>query len=150
MFLPFPVKLLRIGLLLVVLLPLATSSCSGGKDRKNLLPVALEEFNAAVRWKQYRTAARFVAPDVSQKLVRRIRDTSQNLKFVEVELVDQVLAPDGKSAACLVQFVWYSDNDLTVRKGRELQEWRVVDKRWLLFRQLPPVDKKATKSPFVE
>ena len=128
---------------------LSTFSCSGGKDRKHRLPVALEEFNAAIRWKQYRTAARFVAPEVSLKLVRRIRKTSKELQFVEVELVDQTMAPDGKSAACLVQFSWYSASDLTVRKGQELQEWREVDKRWLLFRQRPPADKKATKSPFV-
>ncbi len=149
MFLPLPNKLIRAILFFSFMLPSALS-CSAGKDRKNLLPVALEEFNASIRWKQYRTAARFVAPEVSQKLVRRIRKTSKDLKFVEVELVDQTIAPDGKSAACLVQFAWYSDNDLTLRKGQELQEWRAVDKRWLLFRQLPPVDKKAPKSPFVE
>ena len=149
MFLPLPIKLVRILLVFLLLLTSALS-CSGGKDRKHLLPVALEEFNAAIRWKQYRTAARFVVPDVSLKLVRRLRTTSKDLEFVEVELVDQTIAPDGKSAACLVQFAWYSASDLTVKKGLELQEWRVVDERWLLFRQLPPADKKATKSPFVE
>jgi len=148
MFLPLPVKVVRLSLLVLLLLPSAVS-CTGGKDRKHRLPVALEEFNAAIRWKQYRTAARFVAPEVSQKLIRRIRKTSKELQFVEVELVDQTMAPDGKSAACLVEFAWYDAKDLTVRKGQELQEWRVVDKRWLLFRQRPPGDKKATKSPFV-
>lgn len=140
------VTLVAVGLAAIV----AAAGCSANEDRSKSLAYSLKDYNESVRWKQFRTAATFVDPAISAKMMRKLRKATTRLDMTDVELVEMNVSPDGASAICLVQFSWYEADNLTLRKGFELQDWLKVDKRWLLMRNYASDDPNEPATPFAE
>lgn len=140
---------MKSSLSLVYLLIPCLLSCSHPNEKRNLFPLALEEFNAALVWKNFSVAMSYLGTADPRSEVSHLRRQSEKVRIVEVEPLETRVAADGDSATALVRFTWYEEADLTVRKGAELQEWKRVNGVWLIIgRKLPP-DEDLAPSPFL-
>jgi hypothetical protein len=136
-----------------LLLPaiLALVACSSAVNDKNkVLPIALEEFNAALVWKNFGVAAEFLPPEAVHEGIARLRKRSGKLNIVDVEPLETRVALDGNSAAALIRFSWYEERDLTVRKGVERQRWERHKGSWRMVSQEAVDDPSQEPSPFVD
>lgn len=138
------------GALALLLLVVSAAACSPNQDRSKNLAFSLKDYNEAVRWKQFRTAVKFVDPVAASKIARKLRKATMRIDLTDVELVDMDVAPDGNSATCLVQFSWFETGNLTVRTGYEVQDWHKISDRWLMTRHYVSEDKDEPPSPFVK
>lgn len=126
-------------------------ACSNSIEKSKLLPLAVEDFNAALLWKNFPVAVGYVGGRDSATTAKRIRKVGSKLNIVEVEPVGTRVAPDGQSAVCVVKFSWHTERDLTVRKGIEEQHWKLLDGRWHIIEQRAPEknEEEGGLSPFV-
>jgi hypothetical protein len=135
---------------LLMLLPaLLVGACSSSNDRGKLLPMALDEFNAALVWKNYAMARYYLEPADASREISHLRKRGDKLRIVEVEPLETRLGPDGTSAAVLIRFSWYEEADLTVQKGVELQEWKRVGGQWRMVGRKASEDRSFSPSPFL-
>jgi len=136
--------------ILIIAVSAGWLACSNSIEKSKILPMAVEDFNAALVWKNVPVAASYVGGSDAAETMARIRKVSAKLKVVEVEPVETRMAPDGKSAICVVKFSWHTERDLTIRRGIEEQHWKLVDGRWRMLEQnAPEDDEESDPSPFV-
>ncbi len=134
----------------LLLLPaILVCACSSANDRGKLLPVALEEFNAALVWKNYATARFYLETADASREISHLRKRSDKLRIVEVEPLETHLGPKGASASVLIRFSWYEEADLTVQKGVEWQEWKRVGGQWRMVGRKACEDTSFSPSPFL-
>jgi len=124
--------------------------CSAGESaRRKDLPYALDEFNAALRWKHMPAAMRWVEPQAVPEISRGLSALPEDVEIVDVELGAVRPSADGLSAECVVKYSWYRQRDTTLQSGFEIQGWRDTGEGWTLMYRIPPADPKLPRSPFV-
>ncbi len=134
---------------LVLLLVTALLACSHPNEKRNVFPLALKEYNAALVWKNFNVAFSYLDYPDSRGEAARLRRRSEKVRIVEVEPLESAIAADGDSATALIRFSWYEEADLTVRKGAELQEWKRIDGQWRMSGRKVPKDDSLDPSPFM-
>ena len=144
-----PVPGISVVAILLALLGAVSCSSSADPKRKNL-PLALIEYNQALRWGNLEVARSYLAPDYASKVGLKLRAVTGRVKISEVEMVDLQAEPDGERAVALVEFTWVETGSFTVKKGMELQSWKRIGNRWFLWQQTAPEDLKIPPSPFVD
>ncbi len=136
---------LIIGLLLLSTL----FACSHPNEKRNVFPLALQEYNTALLWKNFNVAFSYLDYEDARGEAARLRRRSEELRVVEVEPLETNLSPDGETATALVRFSWYEENDLTVQKGSELQQWKRIKGEWRMAGREPSKDESLDPSPFL-
>lgn len=140
---------MRFSLCCIVLLTIGPLACSHPNEKRNLFPLALEEFNTALVWKNYTVAASYLDFADARGEVARLRRRSEKVRIVEVEPLESRVAADGDTATALIRFSWYGEADLTVHNGVELQTWKRVNGEWRMNGRKRALDKSLEPSPFL-
>lgn len=124
---------------LALLLALAVSACAHSKksNLETLKPV-VESFHKSIRWRDYRTAARFIVPERREdfeRARRQLRD-EEDLSVTDYELEDVTLSEDGMRATVISRVQWMRLPSASAKTATVTSEFVFRDGTWLLERQL--------------
>ena len=125
---------------LLLLLSTLSGACSHTQDkavRVESLRTVVEGFHQRVRWKDYRTAARFIVPERRQDFERARRELNdeRDLSITDYEVEDVSLSEDGLRATITSRFQWMRLPSVTEQSATVISEFVWREGGWLLERQ---------------
>lgn len=138
----FDASLVAVKRLLVPLLALMAllSACAHTRTSSSateaLRPV-VEGFHKRVRWRDYASAAHYLAPErreAFEKARRELRD-DKDLSVTDFELEEVKIAPDTKTAEVRSRISWVRLPSVTEESEQVVSDFAYRDGRWLLVRQ---------------
>jgi hypothetical protein len=132
----FPaVKRLSALFLVLVLGACATTS---KKSSLEALKTTVESFHQVIRWRDYRSAARFIVPERREDFQRaRIKlHDDQDLTVTDYEIEDVKLSEDGQRATVQSRIQWMRLPSASARTALVTSEFVQRNGAWLLERQL--------------
>ncbi|MDY0041879.1 MAG: hypothetical protein RBS57_16320 [Desulforhabdus sp.] len=117
-------KLLR-GMLIIVIV-LCFSSCSTfGDKQKSLkdLKTAVEGFNTALRWGDYKTASVFVAPSLQEQFWQQADIMENRIRVTDYDIRNVSMPATGESFPVIIRFHYYITNDPHLQTRTVRQQW---------------------------
>jgi hypothetical protein len=124
---------------LILLLLVTTGSCdstTGIIPKKNLndddYQRAVEGFNEGVRWREYRAAAVFVAPEQLEVFWKQAEALGERVRLSECQIQRLNMNPEARSGIALLRYRFYYPNDPSIRYKDVNQKWRYDEttKNW--------------------
>ncbi|QSQ18261.1 hypothetical protein JY572_15515 [Myxococcus landrumensis] len=124
---------------LALFLALALGGCATLSKKSNLeeLKPVVESFHKVIRWKDFRTAARFVVPERRQAFTRArlaLQD-ERDLSISDYEIEEVVMSEDGTRALVQSRIQWMRLPSATEHTSVVSSEFVYKDGAWLLERQ---------------
>lgn len=128
------------GLGLILLLLVTTGSCSTGVfPKKNLndddYRRAVESFNDAIRWREYPTAAAFVAPQQLEVFWKQTDALAERIRMSEYQIQRLNMNAEAHSGIVLLRYRFYYPTDPSIRSKDLHQKWHYdeITKSWLVI-----------------
>ena len=126
------------GLGLILLLLVTTGSCTTtGVFSKNNLNNddylrAVEGFNEGIRWREYRAAAVFVAPQQLEVYWKQTDALAERVRLSECQIQRVNMNAEAGSGIALLRYRYYYPNDPSIRSKDVNQKWRYEEttKSW--------------------
>jgi hypothetical protein len=123
---------------LILLLLVTTGGCNGTGvfPKKNLndddYMRAVEAFNEGVRWREYRAAAIFVAPEQLEVFWKHTEALGERVRLSEVQIQRLNMNPEARSGIALLRYRFYYPTDPSIRSKDVNQKWRYdeIAKSW--------------------
>lgn len=116
--------LLRSMLLLVVVLPSFACSTFGDKkeNMKNFI-AAVEGFNTALRWGDYKMASAFVSPSLQEQFWQQADIMEKKIRLTDYDIRNVAMAKTGNSFPVIIRFHYYITNDPQLQTQTVRQQW---------------------------
>jgi len=96
---------------------------------------AVHDYNDAVRWGRYGTAAAYVPPEARREFAARHGAHRGELQIADYEIVQLDLAEDRTHAHVLVEVTWLLRSQGLLRQTALEQRWEQEGGRWSLARE---------------
>jgi hypothetical protein len=129
-----------IRLLAVLLGLLLGGGCAHTKKASNLeaLRPVVQSFHERIRWRDYRTAARYIVPERREDFerARRERNDERDLTITDYEILEVQLSEDGQRATVTSRIQWVRLPSVSEQSATVTSEFIFQEGRWLLERQL--------------
>lgn len=113
-------------LLLILTCAVFLPACStlGGKknDMKNLTK-AVEAFNTALRWGDFKMASALVAPALQEQFWQQSDILEKNIRLTEYDIRNISMAAEGQSTPVIVRYRYYYTNNPQLRTVTVRQDW---------------------------
>ncbi|MCA9546045.1 MAG: hypothetical protein KC613_16690 [Myxococcales bacterium] len=123
--------LTRLGLCFVPLAAALALACAGRPaDKDKDLKEAVKLYNQHQRWGDFRTAARWVAPDKAEAWLAARQRASQ-IRVADMQLL-QILPgdPPDTAATAIVQLSWYTEPSMRLESSTRRQVWTKLESGW--------------------
>ncbi|MFP2933128.1 hypothetical protein ACLESO_49865 [Pyxidicoccus sp. 3LG] len=123
-----------------LLLALALGACAATSKKSNLeaLKPTVEQFHQAIRWKDYRAAARLIVPekraDFSKARIELKDD--KDLSITDYEIEDVKVSEDGQRATVQSRIQWMRLPSASEQTALVTSEFVLRNGAWMLERQL--------------
>ncbi len=127
----------RLSALFLVLV-LGACATTSKKSSLEALKGTVESFHQVIRWRDYRSAARFIVPERREDFQRaRIKQNDdQDLTVTDYEIEDVKLSEDGQRATVQSRIQWMRLPSASARTALVTSEFVLRNGAWLLERQL--------------
>lgn len=104
---------------------------------KETLKPTVEGFHQRVRWRDYSSAAQYLAPERQEAFekARRAKRDEKDLTITDFELEEVRVAPDGKSAQVRSRINWIRLPSVSEQSESVESEFAFRAGRWMLTRQ---------------
>jgi hypothetical protein len=101
------------------------------------LKPAVEDFHLRVRWRDYASAAQYLAPERREAFeeARREKNDEKDLNITDYELEEVKLGQDGKTAKIRSRINWHRLPSVSEQSEKVYSEYEFREGRWLLVRQ---------------
>jgi hypothetical protein len=127
----------RLPALLLVLVLGACATASKKSSLEQLKPT-VESFHQLIRWRDYRSAARYIVPERRQDFQRaRVeKKDDRDLTITDYEIEDVKVSDDGERATIQSRIQWLRLPSATEQTALVTSEFVLRNGVWLLERQL--------------
>ena len=127
----------RLSALFLVLV-LGACATTSKKSSLEALKPTVESFHQLIRWRDYRSAARFIVPERREDFqrARLEQNDDQDLTVTDYEIEDVKLSADGQRATVKSRIQWMRLPSASARTALVTSEFVLRDGAWLLERQL--------------
>lgn len=125
-----------LGLILLVLVTTGSCGSAGIFPKKNLnnddYLRAVEGFNEGIRWREYRAAAVYVAPQQLEVYYKQTEALGERVRLSECQIQRVNMNPEAGSGIALLRYRFYYPNDPSIRYKDVNQKWRYEEttKSW--------------------
>lgn len=114
-------------LLLAALTALSLSGCMlASQTPAAKLREQVQSMNEEARWSRMDLAQERATPKYQPAFVAKRAAWGKKVSIGDLEIVQMVMAEDGKSAESIVAMSWYNLNDMTLRSSTVKQSWKAV------------------------
>nr|WP_211194648.1 hypothetical protein [Pyxidicoccus fallax] len=121
-------------------LALALGACATASKKSNLeaLKPTVEQFHQAIRWRDYRAAARLIVPErqLDFQRARIERHDDRDLTITDYEIEDVKVSEDGQRATVQSRIQWMRLPSASEQTALVVSEFVFRNGVWLLERQL--------------
>jgi len=116
--------LLRSMLLLVVVFPFFACSTFGDKKKSMRdFSAAVEGFNTALRWGEYKMASAFVSPNLQEQFWRQADIMEKSIRLTDYDIRNVSTGTAGESFPVIIRFHYYITNDPHLQTQTVRQQW---------------------------
>lgn len=117
--------------LLVALTTAACSTLATNKNSEKNLVKAVEDFNNALRWGDYKYAAQWIVPSLQEQFWNQVDQMEKKIRLTDFE-IRHVSWDDPYSAQMIIRYRYYYTNEPSVESKSLLERWQYAQelKRW--------------------
>ena len=113
-------------------------------DDEDNLQLSVRTFHRDMRWMQWESAARLVAPEERQQFLGRYEELGEDFHIVELDL-KSVSNVSGDEALVDIEQRSYVEPNMTVKKQRFIEVWKKRDDGWLMTKRMLKDEYKEMK-----
>jgi hypothetical protein len=122
----------KVAWVAAALLIAVAAGCAGGYNSGDILRRRVDQFNDAIRWGRYFSAAEFVHTEArGEWLTAHRRWSDDDLRIADYEVVDSTEQDDG-STTIRVVVSWYRLSVSEIQTTMFAQRWRRFGREWQL------------------
>lgn len=102
----------------------ACAALSKNKNTRKTLSTAVEGFNTALRWGDFKVASTFVAPDFQEQFWRQSDIMEGRIRLTEYDIRYITWTENERTSPVIIRFRYYTTNDPTIQTETVRQVWR--------------------------
>jgi len=130
--------ILRLSFILLISMTLCACEAIKSKEQVNQLDKVMRQYEKALRWAEYRAAAKYHVSREGKPLVVDI-ERAMNFNVTGITILEKTLNPETTEAVILAEISYYNKEYGTLQKIRQEQHWwRAPEGRvWLIESGFP-------------
>jgi hypothetical protein len=126
-------QLLKAAFILAAFLTLASCTDMGlKKEGSEVLKEAVDAFNTAFRWEEYKSASIWVEPDKKEQFWKLADAFKGKVRIIDLNIREIIVSKDGLTGAAILYFQYYRTDSPVVKTTTLTQKWatRPKEKMW--------------------
>ena len=116
-------------LCLLFSIPVSCGSVGGKKNTSETLGAAVEAFNNAVRWEEFRSASQLLSAAERDEFWEIVDQMQKRIRLMDFEVRDISIEEDKFTGSAVLRYRYYSPTDPSVRTKMLHQKFRYLEKQ---------------------